>query len=76
MMRTPRDDILKTQLYLAKFGGVGMEYTDQLTLRDIRTLADQTEQWEKELNKAKTKLEESKLKALFKGLGKMFKWKK
>lgn len=71
--RTERDDVLKNQLYLSKFAGVSFEYSDQLTLRDLRTLTEQTEKWEKEIGKAKVKLEESKLKSLFKGLGKMFK---
>lgn len=67
-----RDDILKNQLYLSKFANVGFDYTDQLTLGDLRTLTEQTEQWEKEIAKGKVKLEESKLKSLFKGLSKMF----
>jgi len=72
--KTEPDDVLKNQLYLAKFANVSMDYSDRLTLRDLRTLCKQVEKWEKEISKAKVKLEESKLKSLFKGLSKM--WKK
>lgn len=70
--RVNRDDILYNQLYLSKFANVDMDYTDQLTLQDIKKLTDKTEEWEKSERKAKVKLEESKLKSLFKGLSKMF----
>jgi len=71
--KTESDDVLKNQLFLSKFAGVSMDYSDRLTLRDLRTLCKQTEEWEKDIGKAKVKLEESKLKSLFKGLGKMMK---
>lgn len=72
MANIRHEDILKNQLYLSKFGNVDLNYTDQLTLSDMRVLAEQVEKWEKEIGKANKKLEEAKFKALFKGLQKLF----
>ena len=52
-----------------------MEYTDSLTLRDLRVLMEQTEKWEKEISKAKVKMEESKLRCLFTNLSKMLRFR-
>lgn len=52
-----------------------MEYTDGLTLRDLRHLIDQTAEWEKDIAKAKVKMEESKLRCLFSNLSKMFRFR-
>lgn len=68
------EDILLNQLYLAKFGNVDMEYSDQLKLTDLKVLTEQVEKWEKDLSKGRVKLEESKLKCLFKGLQKILRF--
>ena len=51
-----------------------MEYSDGMTLPELKILLEQTEKWEKELTKGRVKLEESKLKSLFKGLKKLLKF--
>jgi len=52
---------------------VSFEYTDQLTLNDVRELVEQTQKWDKERANAKGNLERTKFKVLFKGLANLLK---
>lgn len=76
MTGTKIDELLVNQLYLSKFGGVSMEYSDGLTLGNIKTLTDKLQEWQKDEAKSKGKRDNAKFRALFRGLAKMFRSKK